>query len=116
MRIQQLSACTGATIDTLRFYEKKGLITASHFRRGENGYRSYNDTAIERVEMIRRAQSAGFSLAEIAELFDLWDSERLSDDLIVAHLREKQQQIARKIAELEQIQQYLADKIQRLRG
>jgi DNA-binding transcriptional MerR regulator len=102
------------TVDTIRFYEKKGLISHTHFSRRENGYREYTDGAIERLEMIKLAQAAGFSLAEIVELFALWDENQLTDELILAHLREKRQHIANKIAELEQIQRYVTDKIRQM--
>jgi DNA-binding transcriptional MerR regulator len=112
MRIRKLAEQTGVTVDTIRFYEKKGLLDHSHFQRSENGYREYTDSAIQRMEMIKHAQAAGFSLTEIGELFGMWQQNQLTDDLIVARLREKQQQIAGKIAQLEQIQHYITDKIQ----
>jgi DNA-binding transcriptional MerR regulator len=114
MQIRHLAEQTRLTVDTIRFYEKKGLISHTHFSRRENGYREYTDGAIERLEMIKLAQAAGFSLAEIVELFALWDENRLTDELILAHLREKRQHIANKIAELEQIQRYVTDKIRQM--
>jgi DNA-binding transcriptional MerR regulator len=114
MQIRHLAEQTRLTVDTIRFYEKKGLISHTHFSRRENGYREYTDGAIERLEMIKLAQAAGFSLAEIVELFALWDENRLTDELILAHLREKRQHIANKIAELEQIHRYVTDKIRQM--
>jgi DNA-binding transcriptional MerR regulator len=111
MQIGQLAERAGVTVDTVRFYEKKGLLDRSHIGRRENGYREYAEGAVERLGMIRLAQAAGFSLAEIVEIFALWDERRLSDELVLSHLRMKQQQIAAKIAELEQIQRYVGDKI-----
>lgn len=114
MRIRQLAEQTGVIVDTIRFYEKRGLLDQAHFQRSPNGYRAYTARAIERLEMIELAQTAGFALSEIAELFGLWEQNQLGDDLILARLREKQQQIARKIAELAQIQSYVLDKIEQL--
>ena len=62
--------------------------------------------------MIKQAQIAGFTLAEIVELFGLWERHELSDERIVTRLLEKQHSIAQRIAELEQIQCYIVDKIQ----
>lgn len=114
MRIRKLAEQAGVTIDTLRFYEKKGLLDQRYVQRSENGYRDYTDSAIAHVALIKHAQTAGFSLREIRELFGLWHGKQLTDDLIITHLQHKQQHIAGKIAELEQIQRYLADKIQQL--
>lgn len=111
MRIQQLAQRTGFTIDTIRFYEKCGLLNHSHFQRSENGYRSYSEDAVERLAMIKRAQAAGFTLSEIYDLFALWERNQLSDAHIVAHLHEKRLHIAEKIADLEQIGRYIAEKI-----
>lgn len=112
MRIQTVAHRSGLTIDTIRFYEKRGLLDHNHFERGENGYRAYNEAAVERLAMIKHAQAAGFTLTEISDLFGLWESNQLSDKQIVQHLREKHHHIAEKIAELQQIEHYILDKIQ----
>jgi DNA-binding transcriptional MerR regulator len=112
MRIGVVAKQTGITIDTIRFYEKKNLLNHAHVHRSENGYREYTDAAIERLDMIKHAQTAGFTLTEIGELFGLWEQDQLSTDLIVARLVEKQRSIVGKIAELEYIQQYITNKLQ----
>lgn len=112
MRIQQVAQRSGLTIDTVRFYEKRGLLDHTHFQRSENGYRSYSEEAVERLAMIKRAQAAGFTLTEISELFVLWERNQLSDARVVVYLHEKRQHIAEKIVELEQIEQYIIKKIQ----
>lgn len=111
MRIRTLAGRSGLSVDTIRFYEKKGLLDASHVGRSENGYRDYNDSAIERLELIRHAQAAGFSLTEIGELFGLWQSNQLTNALIVARLREKQRQIGATISDLQRIHAFISDKI-----
>lgn len=62
MQIGELSARTGLSRDTLRFYEKRGLLRA---RRSENGYRDYPPEAVRWLAYVRQAQGLGFSLAEI---------------------------------------------------
>ena len=62
MQIGELADATGLTRDTLRFYEKRGLLRA---RRGANGYRHYPPEAVEWLSYLRLAQSLGFTLAEI---------------------------------------------------
>jgi|ERR1044072_4056840 DNA-binding transcriptional MerR regulator len=66
MKIGDVARLSGVGIETLRFYEKQGLLT--HATRTQSGYRLYNQDVLERLEFINRAQVLGFSLAEIAHL------------------------------------------------
>jgi DNA-binding transcriptional MerR regulator len=63
MRIGTLSALTGLSRDSLRFYETRGLLQA---RRSSNGYRDYPEEAVQWLGYVRTAQQLGFTLAEIA--------------------------------------------------
>lgn len=63
MNIGALAELTGTSPDTLRYYEREGLIEPP--ARGANGYRSYGPAHAERVRFVRSAQALGFSLAEI---------------------------------------------------
>ncbi len=63
MQIGTLSALTGLSRDSLRFYEKRGLLQA---RRNANGYRDYPEEAVQWLGYVRTAQQLGFTLAEIA--------------------------------------------------
>jgi Hg(II)-responsive transcriptional regulator len=58
--------------DTIRFYERRGLLPAPE--RTPSGYRIYADDTVERLRFIRRAKSLGFSLEEIRALLDLHDN------------------------------------------
>ncbi|MFD8547170.1 MerR family transcriptional regulator [Streptomyces sp. NPDC059649] len=80
MLIGELAAQAGMTKDTIRFYERLGLVTG---RRLPNGYRDFPPETVAWLLYVRTAQTLGFSLAEIArlgeELRDAPDSaERLS--------------------------------------
>ena len=57
---------TGASIDTIRYYEKEGLLREP--LRSEGGFRKYPRETVERVRFIRKAQSFGLTLAEIREI------------------------------------------------
>ncbi|MEV7246496.1 MerR family transcriptional regulator [Streptomyces sp. NPDC093248] len=63
MRIGELAAQVGMTRETIRFYEKVGLVRG---RRLPNGYRDFPPEAVTWLQYIRTAQALGFSLAEIA--------------------------------------------------
>lgn len=62
MQIGEIANATGLSRDTLRFYEKRGLLSA---RRSDNGYRDYPPEAVDWLRYIRLAQSLGFTLKEI---------------------------------------------------
>ncbi len=62
MQIGELAEATGLSRDTLRYYEKRGLLTA---RRSGNGYRDYPEEAADWLRYIRLAQALGFTLQEI---------------------------------------------------
>ena len=68
MTIGPLAKAGGVGVETVRYYQRCGLIPTPA-RRG--GFRQYGPEALERLQGIRRAQQAGFSLAEIAVLLKL---------------------------------------------
>lgn len=69
MRIGEVADAVGVPTQTLRFYERKGLLPQP--RRGTNGYREYDASTIARLEFIRSGQAAGLTLVEIATILDL---------------------------------------------
>ena len=66
MRSGELAKQAGVSGDTLRHYEKRGLLAAPH--RAANGYRDYPDSALDRVRLIQRALDMGFSLDDLARV------------------------------------------------
>jgi MerR family copper efflux transcriptional regulator len=70
MQIGELAAATGLSRDTLRFYEKRGLLLS---RRLANGYRDYPPEAVQWLCYLRAAQALGFTLAEIETGMPLLD-------------------------------------------
>jgi len=75
LTIGKLAKKTEVGIDTIRYYERRGLIPEP--RRRESGYRQYSDEMIKHIIFIRHAKDLGFSLKEIQELLSLkLDSKR----------------------------------------
>jgi DNA-binding transcriptional MerR regulator len=68
-KIGQVAQETGLSIDTIRFYEKQGLLKQS--ARTEGGFRLFGSGEIETLKFVRKAQELGFSLSEIRELLIL---------------------------------------------
>lgn len=69
LTIGKLEGFAGVSADTVRFYERKGLLLATG--RSASGYRQYGEGAVRRLAFIRRAKSLGFTLREIANLLGL---------------------------------------------
>jgi MerR family mercuric resistance operon transcriptional regulator len=68
-KIGEVAKETGLTVDTIRFYEKQGLLKRSN--RTEGGFRLFGPQQIEALKFIRKAQYLGFSLQEVRELLGL---------------------------------------------
>ncbi|WP_037445459.1 Zn(2+)-responsive transcriptional regulator [Shewanella mangrovi] len=105
-RIGELANRHGINTDTLRFYEKHGLLQPS--ARQDNGYRAYNQADDQRLAFILRAKSVGFSLGEIAELLSIEvdKANRVCSD-VKELVDEKLVKVSEKIAELERFRQSL---------
>ena len=67
----ELARLAGVSSDTLRHYERKGVLM--HPRRSANGYRQYPPEALQRVQLIRRALSVGFTLDELSKILKVRD-------------------------------------------
>ncbi|MFC5382148.1 heavy metal-responsive transcriptional regulator [Aquipuribacter nitratireducens] len=69
MRIGEVAAAAGVPTQTIRFYERRGLLPQP--QRGANGYREYDTPVLARLAFIRSAQAAGLTLLEIASILQL---------------------------------------------
>lgn len=69
MRIGQVAAEAGVSIQTVRYYERRGLLPKPP--RGRSGYRSYEIASVTVVRFIKRAQEVGFTLCEVQMLINL---------------------------------------------
>lgn len=112
MQIGDLAEASGISRDTLRYYEKRGLLRA---RRAQNGYRDYPPEAVDWLRYIRTAQSLGFTLQEIeADLPLLADPDSAATTAALrAALQAKLTEIERRIAGLHELR---AELTRRLHG
>lgn len=110
-RIGQVAQKSGVSIDTIRFYEKQGLLKRPP--RTEGGFRLFGANDIETLKFVRKAQELGFSLSEIRELLIL------RSDLVPAcsHVKELLDQkltaVEQKIAELQSLERSLKRALQK---
>jgi len=93
LRIGELAKRSGLGIETIRFYERKGLLDEPERR--PSGYRQYDESVVARLQFIRRTKSLGFTLGEIEELLGLWFNPNTG----CHHVRKK---AAQKIGEIEE--------------
>jgi len=105
MSIGQLAKRAQVGIDTVRFYEKHGLLPKP--QRKASGYRQYNVEDAKRLVFIRRAKELGFTLADIGELLKLRGNRNVERVRKVA--QQKLQAVDEKIAELERMRAVLRD-------
>src|SRR5438105_6768617 len=100
MLIGTLARQVELSVDTIRFYEKQGLLDDAHYERTANGYRHYSEAAVQRLTLIRMGQAAGFTLSEMRGTIHAWESDELTPQEKAAHLCRKIEQINCKIEEL----------------
>jgi MerR family transcriptional regulator, copper efflux regulator len=113
MRIGVLAERAGVRTSGIRFYEARGLLPRPERRR--NGYRDYDERALEIIHFINRARSLGFSLAEIAaHIYSPRDRARKSR--LLSSMETKLSALDALLADLQKRRAALFDAIQELRG
>jgi DNA-binding transcriptional MerR regulator len=78
MKIGQVASEADVTIDTVRFYERRGILPAP--QRRPSGYREFPPSTVERIRMARMLQNLGFALDEIIEMLHAHDAGRATCD------------------------------------
>jgi MerR family mercuric resistance operon transcriptional regulator len=115
MRIGKVAKKAGVGAETIRFYERKGLIKQPR-QPSDGGYRSYTADRIERVRFIRHAQRLGYPLKEIEELLFLRVSPETDCDDVRERAQMKLDEVNGKIAGLSAIRSVLKNLIHERRG
>lgn len=114
LTIGRLAKATGTKVETVRWYEKVGLIDPPN--RTDANYRVYSDRDLARLSFIRRARNLGFSLDQVRALIEISDQRDRDcgtvDALASGHLEE----IDRKIADLTALRRELAEVVDSCRG
>jgi|SRR6516165_12022569 MerR family mercuric resistance operon transcriptional regulator len=101
----QLAQRVGVNLETVRFYEKEGLLSPAS--RTASGYRQFSEATVSRLEFVKRAKELGFSLAEIRELLVLQDGNAHSCVEVRERLQKKLVVVLAKKAELESLEAHL---------
>ena len=112
--IGALSKETGVKIETIRYYEREGLIPNPP--RTSGGHRSYNQTHLKRLTFIRRSRELGFTLDEIRRLLELVDGQSYTCDEIKEITLDHAITVRSKIADLRRLEKTLTRIANQCRG
>ncbi len=105
LTIGKLAQRAGVGIETVRFYERKGLLREP--ARSESGYRQYPEAVVSRLHFIKQGQRLGFSLKQVAELLALRVDESATCEDVKIRAEAKIIEVEGKILELERIRKAL---------
>jgi Hg(II)-responsive transcriptional regulator len=105
LSIGQVARQAGVGVETIRFYEREGLLEEP--ARRVSGYRQYSEQVVNRIHFIKRAQRLGFSLKEINELLLLRVDSHTSCEEVKQRAEAKIAEVERKMVELQRMRQAL---------
>jgi len=114
LTIGRIAQSAGVAIDTIRFYEREGLLPEP--RRRPSGYREYDQSAVSRLRFIRRAKDLGFTLEEIRELLALSADRHGGVEGVRERAAARLQAIDERIAELQRVRDGLAELVEACPG
>ncbi|RMF13343.1 MAG: heavy metal-responsive transcriptional regulator [Candidatus Dadabacteria bacterium] len=114
MRIREAAAAVGVSVDTIRYWERRGLLrpVRSGASTHHGGYRDFGDAELRRMRFILGAQKLGFSLEQIGDLLDLQRTANGDCSGVTALAARHLADIEHKLAELEQMRSALAAFVQ----
>lgn len=107
MLIGDLVKKTGLSRDTIRYYEKMGLIKLNKRDRRDNNYKEYSDEVQERLNLIKRLKLLGFTLKEISDIIDIYLGEINPCTDILETVVKKIDLVNQKLRELEEVKSRL---------
>jgi len=107
LTIGRIAQSAGVAIDTIRFYEREGLLPAP--RRRPSGYREYDQATVARLRFIRRAKDLGFTLDEIRELLALSADRHVGVEGVRERAAARLLAIDERIAELQRVRDGLSE-------
>src|SRR2546430_9001371 len=109
-RVGELAKAAGVRTDSLRHYERKGVLPRPH--RSRNGYREYPEEALEREGMIRQALAVGFTLDELSAVFKVRDRGGVPCLEVRSLAAKKLSDIEVQLREMEALRNELRDSLQ----
>jgi DNA-binding transcriptional MerR regulator len=101
MKIGEVAAAAGVTIDTIRFYERRGVVPEP--KRRPSGYRDYSTDVIDRIRLARRLQGVGLTLDEIVDALQAHDAGDATCESERWRLDVALERVEQRIAELQAV-------------
>jgi DNA-binding transcriptional MerR regulator len=113
LRSGELARLTGVSCDTIRYYERMGILPESP--RTASGYRMYGRDAVERVRLVQRALQLGFTLAELSEILQVRDGGGVPCHRVLTMTEEKLRSLERQVQDLRRTQRYMRQLVRQWR-
>lgn len=113
MLIGEIVNKTALSKDTIRFYEKKGLIKVDRTASEWNNYKNYSEEALNKLFLIKKVKGFGFTLKEIAEILEMFDLDMATCEILAIKVKEKLSRIDEKIKGLNEMKTMIVDKIEK---
>ena len=114
LAIGALSKRTGVNIETIRFYERAGILPKPP--RSAGGHRVYGEDHLKRLNFVRRSRQLGFSLDEVRGLLQIVDGGRYTCSEVKGITLDHLADVRRKIADLRRLERTLADVAGKCKG
>jgi DNA-binding transcriptional MerR regulator len=111
MHIGEVARQAGFPVDTVRFYERRGLLTQAP--RSEGGFRLYTNQDLGTLRLIQRIRGLGFSLAEVRDFLSLRTSQYHACHSVKAMLAGKLQEVRKRVEEFRRLERELAGALRR---
>ena len=114
MRIGELARATGTKAETIRYYEREGILPAAD--RTDSNYRDYSSDHLATLAFVRRARELGFSMAQVRELLALSDHDDKPCEDVDRLVEQQLGDVERKIADLSLLRDELTDMARSCKG
>lgn len=114
MRIGELARATGTKAETIRYYEREGILSAAD--RTDSNYRDYSCDHLVTLAFVRRARELGFSMAQVRQLLALSDHDDKPCEDVDRLVEQQLGDVERKIADLSLLRDELTDMARSCKG
>lgn len=105
MRIGELAKATGTKAETIRYYEREGILPPAD--RTDSNYRDYSQDHLAALTFVRRARALGFSMAQVRELLALSDHDEKPCENVDNLVKDQLLEVERKISDLSALREEL---------
>ena len=112
MRIGELAKAAGVSPDTLRYYEREGLLPLAH--RTPSGYRDYGPEALEDLQFIKKAQALGLKLSEVHKILEISSGGQAPCEHVRSSVTGRLAEVEQRLRELRALRLTLRETLERL--